>query len=52
MIGTSDRGVLAPRKLADIAVFNGDPSRDIALMERKPALVMIGGRKVDLARLG
>jgi imidazolonepropionase-like amidohydrolase len=45
------RGVLAPGKLADVVVFNGDPSRNIALMEAKPALVMVGGEKVDLARL-
>jgi len=51
LIGKSDRGTLAPGKLADVAVFNGDPSRDIALMENQPALVLIGGAKVDLARL-
>jgi len=51
LIGTSDRGLLATGKLADVAVFNGDPSRDIALMEREPALVLIGGQKVDLSRL-
>lgn len=51
LIGTSDRGVLAPGKLADVAAFQGDPTRDIALMERSPALVMLGGAKVDLARL-
>ncbi len=51
LIGTSDRGLLATGKLADVAVFNGDPSRDIALMEREPALVLIGGQKIDLSRL-
>jgi imidazolonepropionase-like amidohydrolase len=51
LIGTSDRGVLTPGKLADVVVFNGDPSRNIALMEARPALVMLGGEKVDLARL-
>ena len=51
LIGTSDRGMLAPGKLADVAVFQGDPTRDIALMERPPALVLLGGAKVDLARL-
>src|ERR1700729_83388 len=51
LIGTSDRGLLATGKLADVAVFNGDPSRDIALMEREPALVLIVGQKVDLSRL-
>jgi len=48
LIGVSDRGVLAPGKLADVVVFNGDPSRDIALMERQPAMVMLGGQKVTL----
>ncbi len=50
LIGVGDRGVLAPGKLADIAVFNGDPSRDISLMERRPALILLGGEKVDLVR--
>ncbi len=51
LIGTSDRGVLAPGMLADVAVFSGDPAHDIALMERLPALVFVGGTKVDLTRL-
>jgi imidazolonepropionase-like amidohydrolase len=51
LIGVSDRGILAPGKLADVAVFNGDPTRDISVMERRPALVLLGGEKVDLAEL-
>jgi imidazolonepropionase-like amidohydrolase len=51
LIGTPDRGVLAAGKLADVAVFNGDPSRKIALIEAPPALVLMGGQKVDFARL-
>ena len=51
LIGVNDRGVLAPGKLADVAVFNGDPSRDITVMERRPALVVLGGEKVDLSQL-
>jgi imidazolonepropionase-like amidohydrolase len=51
LIGTNDRGVLAPGKLADVAVFNGDPSRDIALMEGQPALVLVGGQKIELSQL-
>ncbi len=46
LLGTSDRGRLAPGLLADIAVFNGDPSQNIALLEKKPALVMLGGKKI------
>jgi imidazolonepropionase-like amidohydrolase len=51
LIGTGDRGVLAPGKRADVAVFNGDPTRDMALMERRPALVLLGGEKVELSQL-
>ncbi len=51
LIGTTDRGVLASGMLADVAVFNGDPAHDITLMEREPALVFVGGQKVDLSRL-
>jgi imidazolonepropionase-like amidohydrolase len=51
LIGVSDRGTLAPGKLADIAVFAGDPTKQIALMEKQPQLVMIGGQKIDQSRL-
>jgi imidazolonepropionase-like amidohydrolase len=51
LIGVTDRGTLAPGKLADIAVFAGDPSTQISLMEKQPQLVMIGGQKIDQARL-
>lgn len=51
LIGVTDRGVLAPGKRADVVVFNGDPSREIALMERQPALVVVGGQKVDITEL-
>ena len=47
MIGTSDRGVLAPGKLADVAVFSGDPSRNVALLETRPQQVLLGGERVD-----
>ena len=46
LIGVNDRGTLAPGKLADVVVFNGDPSHDIALIEKPPALVMVAGKKV------
>jgi imidazolonepropionase-like amidohydrolase len=51
LIGTGDRGTLAVGKLADVAVFAGDPSREIALMEKPPALIMLGGRKIEPALL-
>jgi imidazolonepropionase-like amidohydrolase len=48
-IGVDDRGVLAPGKLADVVAFNGDPSHSIALLEERPALVMLGGQRLTLA---
>jgi imidazolonepropionase-like amidohydrolase len=51
LIGASDRGVLEPGKLADVAVFNGDPSRNIAVLETAPVAVYLGGQKVDLTKL-
>ncbi len=47
LLGTRDRGRIAPTMLADIAAFGGDPSRDAALLERKPALVMLGGKRIS-----
>ena len=43
LLGTPDRGRIAQGMLADLVAFNGDPSRDIAVLEWKPALVMLGG---------
>jgi imidazolonepropionase-like amidohydrolase len=51
LIGATDRGTLAPGKRADVVVFNGDPSRDITLMERRPSLVVLAGQKIDMAAL-
>lgn len=51
LIGVSDRGVLAPGKLADVVVFSGDPSRNISVMEHSPALVLRGGKKIDVSQL-
>lgn len=52
LIGANDRGVLAPGKLADVVAFNGDPSRNIALLEKSPALIMRAGRKINPDALG
>ena len=51
LIGTKDRGRLAPGLLADVVAFAGDPSRNAALLEKPPALVMLGGKRVDPAGL-
>ncbi len=51
MIGTKDRGRLAPGLLADVVAFNGDPSTNIALLEKAPALVVVGGKRIDRAAL-
>jgi imidazolonepropionase-like amidohydrolase len=51
MIGLSDRGILAPGKTADVVAFAGDPVHDIALMEQPPAIVMLGGKRVDASKL-
>ena len=50
-IGVDDRGVLAPGKLADVVAFAGDPSRNIALFETQPSLVVLSGKKIDVAQL-
>jgi imidazolonepropionase-like amidohydrolase len=50
LIGTPDRGVLAAGKLADIIAVAGDPTREIAAVE-KPSFIMLGGKRVDAERL-
>jgi imidazolonepropionase-like amidohydrolase len=52
LIGTKDRGRLAPGLLADVVAFAGDPSRNAALLEKSPALVMLGGKRIERAALG
>lgn len=49
LLGTSDRGMLASGKLADVIAVDGDPTRQISLLE-KPSFVMLGGRRVDPSR--
>lgn len=51
LIGVTDRGALAPGMLADIVAFNGDPTREIGLIERPPALIVLGGQKIEGSRL-
>ncbi|HUA08128.1 MAG TPA: amidohydrolase family protein [Candidatus Acidoferrales bacterium] len=49
LIGVGDRGALAPGKRADVVAFNGNPVSDISLMERSPALILLGGKRVSAA---
>lgn len=50
LLGTTDRGRLAPEKLADVIAVSGDPTLNIATVER-PSFVMLGGRRIDTATL-
>lgn len=50
LLGTSDRGSLAPGKLADVIAVSDDPVANIRTLE-KPSFVMLGGRRIDTARL-
>ncbi len=52
LLGTGDRGRLAPGLLADLVAFNGDPSTNAALLEKPPQLIMVGGKSVSRAALG
>ena len=45
-IGRDDIGVLAAGKLADLAVWNGDPLDDVGVLERPPLAVFLGGTRV------
>jgi imidazolonepropionase-like amidohydrolase len=49
LIGVNDRGTLAPGKRADVVAFNGDLSHDISLIEKPPALILLGGKRVNPA---
>ena len=45
-IGRDDIGILAPGKLADFAVWRGDPLVDVRVLERAPLAVFLGGERV------
>jgi imidazolonepropionase-like amidohydrolase len=49
VLGVSDRGVIAPERLADLVAVRGDPLRDIGALERI-AFVMKGGEVQSLPR--
>jgi imidazolonepropionase-like amidohydrolase len=46
LLGTNDRGRLAPGKLADVVAFAGDPSADPGLLGVAPKLVILGGKRI------
>ncbi len=46
LLGTTDRGRLAPGLLADLVAFRGDLNRGVAPLAQTPAFVMLGGRQL------
>ncbi|WP_277980286.1 amidohydrolase family protein [Sphingomonas phyllosphaerae] len=48
-LGTGDRGVIAPGRLADFVVLDADPTRDVR-NSRRIAAVYVGGSKVPSVR--
>jgi imidazolonepropionase-like amidohydrolase len=45
-IGRDDIGVLAAGKLADLAVWGGDPLADVRVLERAPLAVFLSGERL------
>lgn len=45
-LGRDDIGVLAPGRLADVAVWDGMPAEDIRVLQRGPRAVFLGGERV------
>ena len=45
-IGREDIGVLAAGKLADLAVWRGDPLANVRVLERPPLAVFLGGTRI------
>jgi imidazolonepropionase-like amidohydrolase len=52
LLDTKDRGRLAPGLLADVVAFGGDPSTNIALLEKPPQLIILAGRRIERTALG
>jgi imidazolonepropionase-like amidohydrolase len=50
VVGASDRGVIAPGKLADLILVDGDPSVHVADLDNVD-VVMKGGKLYDAARI-
>ena len=50
VVGVSNRGVIAPGKLADMVLIDGDPSKNIADIENVD-LTIKGGRTYEPAKI-
>jgi imidazolonepropionase-like amidohydrolase len=47
-LGRQDVGVLRPGALADLAIWDGDPLADIALLQAPPLAVFLGGAPIHV----
>lgn len=47
LLGVKDRGSIAPGLLADLVAFPGDVSKSVAALGGKPAMVMLGGKRIS-----